>query len=52
MYVIIFNRDAIDPADWRVVGTFSTQESAGAYARFDYRTSKRAWIVLPVGSPS
>jgi hypothetical protein len=47
MYVITFNRD-MTPDHWEMVGGFATKEEAGAYAKADYRRTRRLWVVHPV----
>lgn len=49
MFVIIFNRD-MTPEHWNVVGPFSTKQSAGQWAKANYKTHGK-WIVHPMTEP-
>lgn len=50
MYVVIFNRDK-NSSEWIVKGPFNSKESAGAYAKSNYKTMGQ-WIVHPMTKPT
>ena len=51
MFVIIFNRDKT-PDKWTTVGPFTSQTSAGHYAKEIYRKNHTAWVVVPLTDPA